>query len=384
MRRREFLIRSAGAIGAITPFAAVAQARPCPVPSLSVDNGQTVTTTCTQSALEQLASSLSPGATSTALGDAGLSSDAIYTIQWVNRFHYDHANSRGHLLGKNASSQGSQRSNCQYDVANNRWTAAVYGGSEPGHIYESFAFNPRNGEIWTGNWDRSSTIKRWTVGAPLSTWVDPATSSFSAPIDLDVQPSLCWYPNAFGPGDGAVLALHALNDDRTVKIIAWRRQTNTWHEVPGTTHTMSGSYRSRGAMTFVLGGDYCIASFPPSSNGRTFSIGAGSGGSLATAAQIANVPVDCQWTDSGDGAVGILIDDPTGAATPFIIEKGGTNRVWKLVSGAWVRQTYNHPFPAGSPITSAHWAIASCYPLGVFWCKGRDISTGSRLWRPGG
>lgn len=382
MRRREFLIHSAGAIGTFGPLAAMAQARPCPVPSFSADNGQTVTTACTQSAIEQLASSLAPGASSTALGDSGISAAVVNTIQWANRFHYDHANGRAHLLGKNASSQGSQRSNCQYDIANNRWTAALYGGNEFGHVYESIAYNPRDGELWTGNWDRSRTLKRWTIGASLSAWVNPATSSYSAPIDLDVQPSLCWHPNAFGPGDGAVLALHAVDDGSTVRVIAWRRQTNTWHDVPGTSHAMSGSYRSRGATTYVVGGGHCIAAFPPGNGGRTFRLPAGSGGSLATAVRIADTPIDCQWTDSGEGTAGILIDDPTGAATPFIIEKGGSNRVWKLEGGAWVRKSYNHPFPAGAPTSSAHWAIGSCYPLGVFWCKGRDISTGSRLWRP--
>jgi hypothetical protein len=383
MKRREFLMRSMGTIGALGPLSALGQARPCPVPSLSADNGQPVTTSCAPSAFEQLAASLAAGASSTALGDTGMSSNVVYTIQWVNRFHYDHANGRAHLLGKNASSQGSQRSNCQYDVANNRWTTALYGGSEFGHVYESIAYNPANGELWTGNWDRSRTLKRWSLGASLSSWVNPATSSFSAPIDLDVQPSLCWHPTAFGPGDGGVLALHAVDDSSTVKVIAWRRQTNTWHEVAGTTHSMNGSYRSRGAMTFVTGGNHCIAAFPPGNNGRSFRIGAGSGGALATAVQIANTPIDCQWTDSGEGPSGILIDDPSGAATPFIIEKGGSNRVWKLEGGAWVRQSYNHPFPAGSPTSSAHWAIASCQPLGVFWCKSREITSGSRVWRPG-
>jgi hypothetical protein len=381
MKRREFLLKSAGAVGSLTAFRSLAQARPCPLPTLTVGD-TTVNTSCGQSPLEVLAASLAPGASSTALNDSGMSSDAVYTIQWVNRFHYDHANGRAHLLGKNASSQGRQRSNCLYDTAANRWTFSIFGGSEFGHVYESIAYNPAQGELWTGNWDRSRNLKRWTYGTSLSSWVNPATSNFSAPIDLDVQPSLCWHPNAFGRGDGGILALHAVDDGSTVKVIAWRRQTNSWHEVAGTTHTMRGDYRSRGAITYVNGGDYCLASFPPSDNGRTFRIGAGTGGTLATAAQVANVPVGCEWTDTGGGAVGILIDDPAGSPSPYIIEKGGTNRVWKYNGSEWVLKSYRHPFPDGSSTREAHWAIASCQPLGVFWCKSRLLGTGSRVWRP--
>lgn len=46
MKRRDFLIRSAGAAGVALPFSGFAQTRPCPPPSLGVSGGQTVSTLC--------------------------------------------------------------------------------------------------------------------------------------------------------------------------------------------------------------------------------------------------------------------------------------------------------------------------------------------------
>jgi hypothetical protein len=384
MKRRDF-IKAAGLLGASAP--ALAQLRPCPPPVVSASAGsgsQSQNTTCEDvqdTKLAQIARSLSPGQSSTSLGDTGMSGSAAATIQWVNRFHYDHANSRAHLMGKNAASTGSARSNNVYNALTNTWTSVVYGGGELGHVYESTAYDPSRGELYSGTWNQARTLKRWTYGSSLSSWTDPVTSLFSAYIDPDVQPPLCWFPNAFGPGDGAVLALRVqFYDDESV--IAWRRSNNTWYTVPGTSNSVSGSYQGNGAVVYCKSGNFCIATFPPGQGGRTFRIPAGSGGALASATQISNVPLQCGYA-GGNEHVGMLFDDPAGSSTMYILEKGSSNRVWKYNNGNWAQQSFTHPFPrGGSSGGDTSWIVSSCNPIGVFWGLDNDSGSPSRIWKP--
>src|SRR5690606_7719704 len=90
VKRRDFLVFSIGSIGMTVPLLARGQSRPCPVPQLSAGD-EVVHTSCQKSALELTAATLAPGDHTTSLGDTGLSSGALYTIQWANRFYYDHA-----------------------------------------------------------------------------------------------------------------------------------------------------------------------------------------------------------------------------------------------------------------------------------------------------
>lgn len=305
---------------------------------------------------------------------------AASTIQWVNRFHYDHAHGRAHLMGKNAASQGSQRSNNVYTASSNSWQSSTYGGSELGHVYESTAYDPSRGELYTGTWNQAPTLKRWTFGNPLSQWTDPATSAFSTYIDPDVQAPLCWFPNAFGPGDGAVLALRTqFYSDESV--IAYRRSDDKWYTVPGTSNSVSGEYQGNGAVVYCAGGNFVVAAFPPGQGGKTFRIPAGSGGSLGTATAISNVPLQCGYAGAGD-VRGMLFDDPANGSAMYILEKGASNRVWKLSGTSWSQRSYTHPFPRGSATNDTSWIVASCNPIGVFWCLDNDSSTPTRLWKP--
>jgi hypothetical protein len=379
MKRRDFIVGSTTALGIIIP-ALSRGATPCPPAELSVDGGSAVATSCEASSLTEIAAGLSPGQSSTSLNDSGMSSAARYTIQWCNRFHVDVQKGRAHLLGKNASSQGSERSNNLYDIGSNRWTSAVFGGDETGHVYESIAYDPARGEMYTGQWSGGSTLKRWALNSSLSSWTNPATSSFSDSINTSTQPSLGWHPNLFGAGDGGVLALRNENSS-TTQVIAWRRSSNTWHTIANTTSGgMSGSYISNGAVEYIAAGDYAIASFPPGQGGKTYRIGRGSGGNPAAATQIANVPIHCGYT--GQGNVGMLFDDPAGGDSAYILEKGGSNRVWKYGSGNWALKSYKHPFPGGSATSDGRWVVATCRTLGVFWGIAQATNIPSRIWRP--
>ncbi len=377
LKRREFLVGAAGMVGAGVPLLAFGQTRPCPVPELRVGDS-VVNTACGTSALETTAAGLAPGQSGTALGDSGLTSEALFTIQWVNRFHYDHGNGRAHLLGKNASSQGRERSNCVYDASTNRWQFEVFGGDETGHVYESFGYDPSQDTVYSGRWGSSpQPIQTWRFGSALSSWGVTRTAPWSFSNTNSTQPAICWHPNLFGPGDGGLIAIHYVSGS-SVELVAWRRSTDTWSTISGSGSSASGGSPQLGAIEYVRSGNYAMATF---ATGRSFTIAAGSGGSTAAAAQVQDPPIACRHAGAGNN-VGILIDDPTGRAGPYILEKGGANRVWRWINGSWSLRSYTHPLPDGSATDDTNWAVASMYPLGVFWARSNRNSSPSRLWRP--
>jgi hypothetical protein len=332
------------------------------------------------SALVQASNALAPGQSTTMIGGTdgttGMVVAAFQTIQWMNRFHYDHTHQSAHLIGKDPGSTGSARSNNVYSAADNAWmtTGAFHidGVAETGHIYESFAFDPDSRTVYTGRWN-SGDIQSWTWGAALTSWQVATTAPFVFSATNATQAVLLWHPTLFGTGDGGLIAFR-LTGGANVAIVGWRKSTDTWSTL-GTT-TASGGSPQLGAMEFVRSGGYAIVT---SATGSTFRIGAGSGGTAATPEPIANPPIVCRHA-GGTTNVGILIDDPGGAAGPYILEKAGTNRVWRLVGDAWQLQGFTHPFPNGTATTNTNWCVASLYPLGAFW--GVKNSAGSRLWKP--
>jgi hypothetical protein len=347
------------------------------VPELRVDSQQTVTTGCSRLAIETVASTLSPGE-SASLGDTGLGGDALFTIQWANRFYYDHKNARAHLLGKEAASQGSERSNCVYDAASNSWRYVIYGGDEAGHIYESFTYDPDRGTVYVGRWGSSPTpIQTWNWGAALDSWSTTRTAPWSFSSTNSTQPVSGWHPNLFGSGDGGLIAIRLVSGSN-VELVAYRRSTDTWSSIAGSSSEASGGSPQLGAIEYVRGAGFAIATF---ATGSTFRINAGSNGQTASAVQISNPPIACRHA-GGTNNVGILIDDPSGGPNAYILEKGGSNRVWRYQNGGWTQRSYTHPLPAGSATTDTNWVVASAYPLGVFWGRNNRTSSPSLLWRP--
>lgn len=389
MKRREFLLSSLGATAGLTlGMRALAQTEPCPVPSLQLDGGQPVATACAQTtppsgaqtAIEAIAASLAPGMHSTALGDSGLSNAALFTVQWCNRFFYDHERGRAHMLGKNASSQGAERSHCLYDANSNTWSYSVYGGNETGHIYESFAYDHKEGVPYYGQWSgQPSAIRFWQNGTALNNWSSTSTSLWNFSSTNAVNPVLCWHPDLFGHDDGGLLAIRLISGTR-VELVAWRRANNSWTAVPGSETNASGGSPQYGAMVYVRAAGHVVVTF---ATGNTFTVGAGSNGKPARPNQIANPPIRCQSTGA-NGNIGILIEDPAGSSSPYILEKGGSNRVWRLSNGQWQKRSYTHPLPTGSATRDTNWVVASMAPLGVFWAQDNRQNTPSVVWRPAG
>jgi hypothetical protein len=377
MDRRAFLTMGVGVGASVAYSSGVSAAVPCSPQPFLIDGQVTTVTNCTPfvpgtDQLANLAATLSAGALSTALGDTGFSQQALNTIQWANRFFYDADRHTAHLLGKNASSGGRERSNCRYDAIANTWTTAVYGGVELGHVYESIAYDPASGDLYSGTW-ASSAVKKWRAGSGLSTWLDPV-ATYSGEMSDSTQPTLCWNPNLFGTGDGGLLAIAASASG--TRLIALRKSTGVWSVVSGIADSVSGDYPQYGAIEYIRSGNYCIVALDPGGGGGTYRIASGTGGSLPSATRIANVPIKCGYV--GEGAVGILIDSPTAGGAPYILEKGGSSRVWRYSGSSWALQSYSHPLEG----LNENWVVASVYPHGVFWSQDDGAGTPSRVWRP--
>ena len=311
--------------------------------------------------------------------------EPLYGVQWQNRWWYNNISQRAHQFGKNAQSQGLWRQNNLYDEQSNTWQTSYFQNptGELGHVFESNAYDPEAQAWYTGDWEDRSIVKRWQYGDALDYFLRPA-ADYVTNLDPDTQPMLCWHPNLYGPGDGGLLAGSA-EVSSAPRLVAWRASTGnpgTWETVTDSIQTgVTGTYKHQGSMVYVRSLDAVMfASFRTL---RTITVGAGSGGALGTVTVIDSVPIPCQYPGASDVFnVGVLIDDPRGTGSPYILEKAGTNRAWRLVGGVWT-VVGTHPFPRGAAVSSTLWTVASLYPYGVFWCLSQAV-TGQQsfLWKP--
>ena len=230
---------------------------------------------------------------------------------------------------------------------------------------------------YVGRWGTVRRPSRPGTGVrPLDSWSTTRTARGRFSSTNATQPVSCWHPNLFGSGDGGLIAIHLVSGSN-VELAAWRRSTDTWSTIPGSHNDASGGSPQLGAIEYVRGAGFAIATF---ATGSTFRIGAGSNGQTATAVQIGNPPIACRH--AGSSNVGILIDDPSGGPNAYILEKGAGNRVWRYNNGSWSQRSYTHPLPAGSATSDTNWVVASVYPLGVFWGRSNRSGSPSLIWRP--
>lgn len=336
------------------------------------------------------AAELGPGDSSTVLNGSGLGSsagqtaaDTRQTIQWGNRFFYDHGRGIFIMAGKDASAGGGtgHRSTSIYTASSDSWATSGrfhIDGVETGHIYESPAYDPADGTLYINQWG-TEHFERWTVGSPLDSGWTPTSSDPLGHWAQDAAPvnkAAAWHPNLFGAGDGGLVFPCNIDQSPTMQVRAWRKLTDTYHGFSSTEHDSTSDTNS-GSCVYVASGDYAIVTF---GFGNTYRIPAGSGGALGTPTLLSNPPIICSYTNSG--ARGMLFDDPAGVGGPYILEKCGTNRVWRFISNAWSLRGYTHPLPGGSATADASWYVASCSPLGVFVSYRRSGDPPLRIWEP--
>lgn len=322
---------------------------------------------------------LSAGQSATTIGgnngSTGLTSDALGSIQWVNRWFYNHELKRGYCLGKwHSNVNDGQRCLMVYDAVTNIWDASplfhINGVAEAGHVYESFAYDPKEDRLYAGRYGNAlNPIHYWSFGDPFDEWGSTAPPPWVLNSNAQ-QAVICWHPHLFDIEDGGLVAIRLVSGT-TMQLVTWRRSTDQWtaNLVQSTAPTQHG------AMTWCR---YLNAMIATHANGNTYRIGIGASGLPATPVLIASPPIPCRHIGGGDN-YGILIDDPTGRGGPYVIEKGGTgNRVWQLVANAWTARTA-HTLPAGSGTTDTDWCIADAYPLGGFLCRRDTTAAVSRL-----
>jgi hypothetical protein len=194
---------------------------------------------------------------------------------------------------------------------------------------------------------------------------------------VSAEGGCAFHPNLFGVGDPGVVVLCQRG------VIAWRKNTNTWHQIPGLyTGTVVGDVPT---CVYITGLGAVIVS-----NGDSFDTWSITSGPTVT--QLQDAPFKCgavSWdsTSPADAHGGIIVDDPQQRATCYILEKTHstatqTRQVYKYSAGTWVLQSYGHPFV--SPQSSGEdWAAITLYGYGTILGLERINNTfRARIWRP--
>lgn len=337
------------------------------------------------SALAQAFADLDPGESSTTVngqnGAQGLTADALGSIQWVNRGHYDHERGKIIVIGKwHSQVNGGQRATMVYDEPTDVWDSSILHhatADELGHIYESSAYDRVTGTIYSGCYNQTY-FHKLVPASDIDAWTQTeAYGQHWNPNSTPVQPSAACHPHLFGSNDGGLVILRNVTQDVDMELLAFRFGTGTYHSIPGTQHEcVTGP--QLGAVEYCRAGNYVIGS---SATGNTYRIPAGSGGSLGTAVQIENPPIPCRQI--GGGATGgILIDDPTGTGHPYVFQKGnGSSSLYWQYNGSTYDEIGSHPFPDNALTTNTDWCLISCYPYGGFYCR-RDVSSARLIFKP--
>lgn len=339
----------------------------------------------TSNALIAASASLSAGQNTSTLGGndgtSGITAAVFGSIQWVNRFFYDHERRQAIMLGKWDANNGTPtggRSISLYNATANTWTTSGIfhiGSTEGGHVYESFAYDPKARQVYSGRYSTTAAaIQIHTIGDPLTTWTTTSVPPWALSLTNATQAVICWHPNLFGVDDGGLIAIRLVSGTN-VWLVTWRKSTNAW----STTALVASTAPSQhGAMTYVRSLD---AVFATHAGGNTYRINAGAGGTAATPIQIANPPIQCRHVGGGSSG-GILIDDPRGLGGPYVLAKGtGIGSVYKYEGTSWTTKAYTHPFPVTATGSGTNWVVAPAYPLGGFMCM-RDSTAGPRYWEP--
>lgn len=374
MKRRDFLIGSAGALGAIGPRWALATT-PCPMPSVSVTvNGDTntVTTQCLppDTSLEQACDSLSAGA-SADLPGAAQSFFSEADLSWQTCFHHDGQHGLIHLLGKPAGDNNAWKHQ-YYTISSGAWTLvsdSIFQGF-PGHIYGVSTLDQSTGDLYLehsgigGEGGNARKMAHWDYATKTWGWV-PNAGEWTGSI-LTTPNGLTFHPHLFGQDDGGTVM------DTQTKLLYWRKSTDALFQ---TSHS-----------TNLYGDKEGVGCYWPAKQWAL--VGGQSSGSLAkvtsngtgtpTAELLPRPPIDLGGhSHLQSGKFGSLHVHPGNPDKLLIVETNGP-RAWTSTDASnWV-QIGNHPFSLMPRVVCPLQAA-----LGCLWAVGLSGSTDlSRLWRP--
>jgi hypothetical protein len=362
MKRRDFIINSAGVLGA-APLLARA-ATPCPVPQLSVEGGDAVTTACSNADLTQACASLSAGQ-STDFSSGGQSAFNEADLAWQTSFHHDDLHGLVHLMGKPANADD-QWKHEYYTLATNRWT--VVGTSmwdNPGHIYGNFTMDPLTGDVFqqrsTGGRDHPRQLAWWKFATKIWGFGPPSGEIYSGAMETHAN-GVAFHPNLYGPGDGG-----AVWNEQAI-IHCWRKSTNAIQHL---SYSYGATGEKESAAVYwpsqnkvIIGG----------ANGSSLCSISPNGGGTPILTMLSRPPITTGGhSHESNSNFGSLHVHPGNPSKLLIVETVG-QRAYTSTNGTSWTQVSNHPFTAEPRVVcslrgglGALWAIAPGY---------------SRLWKP--
>jgi hypothetical protein len=371
MKRRDFIVRTVGAVGALSPVFARSQSRPCPQPTLQLDQAPPVANACVDSngTLGQVCAALTPGASSS-FNAGAQSAFSQADLEWQTAFYHDDLHGLVQLMGKPANADTSWKHQ-YYDTATGQWTVVSNGmWNNPGHIYGNLSIDWTTGDIFqqrsTGGSDHPRQAAWWKYATRSWGFAPPTSNIYSGAMETHAN-GLAFHPNLYGPGDGALIWNEQAN------IHFWRKSTNT-------VQTVGYSYGSYGDKEGI--GEYWPAKdivVIGGSAGGANAVVAPNGGGTPKVTNVGAPPISTAGhSDSGSGGFGSLHVHPLDPNRLIIIERGGSRRVFVSTDGdAWANAG-THPF------TRRPYVVCSLRGgLGCLWAIGRDSSGQiSTLWKP--
>lgn len=371
MKRREFLLGSAGALGVVAP-ALVSGQIPCPVPSVRANSGTPVTSPCMSAsgALHEACAALQPGQSvnfpagaQSAFGEASLA--------WQTAFYHDDINGLVHLMGKPANADRAWEHQ-YYTISTGKWTVVGTGmWNNSGHIYGNLTMDFTTGDLF---------ISRATQGSDNPRrlrWYKRLQGTWDiAPVSRDIYTGamenhangIGFHPNLYGPGDGGAIW------NEQARVHFWRKSTDAVESV-GYTY---GTYGEKeGVNVYWPAKDVVL-------------VGGSSGGALLRItpnSKPGGTPVLTNMGKPPVSAGGHSYLNKTGFASLHVhpgnpnklllLETNG-QRVWTSTDGSSWTQTGTHPFNRMPRVVCSLRG-----GLGCFWAIGRDSSGHfSILWKP--
>lgn len=223
MKRREFIVGTAGLIGTVLPLVGRGQAKPCPPGTVQVTGGTSVSTACASAPvgathLAQQASTMSAGQwkqfTTNGLSTSLFVTGANNTLDYMDKGAYDPVNEQIRFVGNGHLEQLRWH---QYNEATNTWgnlsPPSWYGGGAVfEHGYQHNTVDPATGDWYYRSYNNNQ-IRHYTQAT--GTWSQLPTSG-----TMEIAGGIEWLPTIGALGG---LVFHVGTNIRY-----WNKATNTW------------------------------------------------------------------------------------------------------------------------------------------------------------
>ena len=398
MKRRDFLFRSAGLAGVLSPVFVRAQSLPCMEPTLSIDNGTSATTTCkpVYGTLAPACAALSSGQ-SAAFAAGQQSAFTQGDLEWQSNFYHDATRGLVHLMGKTANLD-TQWKHQIYNVATGKWAvesnSIVVSGSSlnnKGHIYGNMTMDFASGDVYlskggmngSGGDAHSKRLARWDVANGNWIYAPASQDIYSGALESHMN-GVGWHPNLYGSGDGGLIV------DDTERTMFWRKSSDAVDQIA---HTSAGYGNLYGEGVYWDAHDVVIIGCgqPSGVSPQLAMVAANSSaGGQPVITVLGGPPLSEVGGDTrvGGSSLGSLHVHPDNPSKLILIGTTNSSYYTATLSGStltWSSNLGTHPFTADT--SSTGYARVTCSlrgNLGCLWGIATDANGGqySELWKP--